>query len=51
LESARHIHENVYLANVSPINVLNPGHFVIVLRPGKMIKEVVLGEGKNPALA
>jgi len=34
----------MYTANISEINPLIPGHFLIVMHPGS--KEVVAGEGK-----
>jgi hypothetical protein len=38
------LHDNIYTANISDINPLSPGHFLIVMHPRS--KEVVVGEGK-----
>jgi len=40
----RGIHENFHVAHVTSFNPLNPGDFIIALRPGKE-KEDILGEG------
>jgi hypothetical protein len=39
------LHNNIYTANISDINPLSPGHFLIVKHPHS--KEVVVGEGKT----
>jgi len=39
----QYVHENMHAANVTPLNPLTPGHFIIALRPGKL-QEIMFGE-------
>jgi len=35
----------MFMANISEINPLVPGNYVIVLHPGTKMKEILIGEG------
>lgn len=45
LSQYQFIHPNVYSANITQLNPLKEGHFVLAMKPGGAPFEVILGEG------